>query len=159
METFLNKDTNFFESMYFNSLPNEEKLELYDNRIIQLHETLNSAERNPYSRLSKELKYNFTEELKSLQFKRKLLFDRMSVTGNKSFSSSQNNLIDTDNKLPNNQTFINSQIHFGEGHNLQNNKKTFISNKKWYEKPLGIIIITVTAGIIIGWLLYLFRWN
>jgi len=30
---------------------------------------------------------------------------------------------------------------------------------KWYEKPLGIIVITIVAGVIIGGILFWLRWN
>lgn len=31
--------------------------------------------------------------------------------------------------------------------------------KNWYEKPLGIIVITIIAGVIIGGIMFWLRWN
>lgn len=56
----------------------------------------------------------------------------------------------------------NSQLHFGTGDNIGGHKiEKYLqeSNKLWHEKPLGMLIITVVAGLIIAFLVYEFGWN
>ncbi|MEK6884192.1 MAG: hypothetical protein AABY22_31470 [Nanoarchaeota archaeon] len=160
MSIYLNKDNSFLDSPYFHGLSNEEKLELYDNMIIQISESLDSAERDVYSKMSYETKNDLMQELKVIQGRRKLLFERMGVSGGVSINNPLSHSKEKDEKNVNNQTFINSQVHYGEGAIIKDTKKIFTSDRKhWYEKSLGIIILTVIVGLIIGGILYYLKWN
>lgn len=33
------------------------------------------------------------------------------------------------------------------------------SEKRWYEKPFGIVLLLVIAGLIVAWCVYNFGWN
>jgi len=36
---------------------------------------------------------------------------------------------------------------------------TSLSNKKWFEKPLGIVLLAVVGAVLSGGLIYYFGWN
>lgn len=147
MSIYFNNKDNFLDSSYFNRLPNEDKLTIYDNLIIQNSEALKEANNNPYSRMPNETKYNINQDLKRIHERRNLLIESMGVLNTLSNHAS-------------NQNFVNSQIHFGQGNNiLDKSKDTQDYNKEWYEKPLGIVTLTVIAGVIIGGIIYFLKWN
>ncbi len=53
--------------------------------------------------------------------------------------------------------FYESQIHSGIGDNAQ--KISTKPEKDWYEKPLGIITLTVVGGLILAGIVYFLGWN
>ncbi len=55
--------------------------------------------------------------------------------------------------------YNNSQIHYGIGDIVGKDKVISNNEKKWYEKPIGIIILMVLGGIILGGILYSLGWN
>lgn len=72
--------------------------------------------------------------------------------------------------LGKNNTFIGNTFHGhdvgildeGEGTNALANEFYGTSkrtSKQWYEKPLGILFLTILAGIVIGYILFTFKWN
>ena len=150
MTIYFNPKDNFLDSSYFKSLSNEEKLSIYDNLITQLGEALEEDRVNPYSRMSNDTKCSCMKDLSRLEKRRKLLVESMGVL-NKSGTIIS----------PVSQNFLNSQVHYGQGDNTSEDKvvENKYNKKEWYEKPFGIIGITMVAGIVIGGLLYLFGWN
>ncbi len=93
MSIYFDNNDNLLDSPHFNSLPDEEKLLIYDNLTIQITESLESAENNPYSRMSYDTKNSLTQDLKKIQGRRKLLFERMTVSGKQEKSNSESSFI------------------------------------------------------------------
>jgi hypothetical protein len=66
------------------------------------------------------------------------------------------------NPLITQNVYNKSQVHYGAGSNVENYEKintTIKNNKKWYEKPLGIILLAVVAGVIILGISVYLGWN
>jgi hypothetical protein len=55
-----------------------------------------------------------------------------------------------------------AELEYRESHeNLKkiSNLSTITPNKKWYEKPFGIIALSVLGGLFVAYLIYVFGWN
>lgn len=93
MSIYFDNNDNFLDSPHFNSLTNEEKLLIYDNLTIQITESLESAKNNPYSRMSHDTKNYLEQDLKKIQGRRNLLFERMTVSGKQEKSDSKTSFV------------------------------------------------------------------
>jgi hypothetical protein len=136
-------------------LPEEQQLELLDSRLIQLREEKNASEES-YRWRGRDI-YLIKKDIADTEYKRKLLYERLSVksrTGNSVSSHSQENHnyfsgVIKDNTIVGDGTLI----------KFENQKNEKRHPKNWYEKPFGIVFLAVVAGVIIGGFLYLLRWN
>lgn len=110
----------------------ETQLYWLDKKLIALWEE-RRADRGRRSRFDIDIE----EDIKDIEFRRKLLLEKMNVT-----------------KMSQNQ-FSNSQVHFGVGDNIDKNK---IENKH-AEKRLSNIIISIAVGLAITYLTFKFGWQ
>jgi len=54
-----------------------------------------------------------------------------------------------------NNNYYDSQVHNGLGDNLNSGSRP----KEWYEKPPGIIFITLIAGLLLAGIVFYLKWN